>query len=142
MKLPPGFVDKSKLGKICQLKKSIYGLQKSLRAWFDRFSKHIIQQGYKQTQAGHTLFHRKKVDKVTSIIIYIDNIINRKRKVEIDRVKQSLAQEFEMKHLGPLRFFIGMETAKNSIGISITQQKYVLDLLKETKILAANRWKI
>ena len=38
MSLPPGF-EKGKNDKICKLKKSLYGLKQSPRAWFDRFSK-------------------------------------------------------------------------------------------------------
>ena len=46
-----------------------------------------------------------------------------------------LATEFEMKDLGNLRLFLGMEVASNKIGVSISQNKYTLDLLKETGML-------
>jgi hypothetical protein len=37
MKIPPGFINNQTLGKICKLKKSLFGLKWSPRAWFDRF---------------------------------------------------------------------------------------------------------
>lgn len=40
-----------------------------------------------------------------------------------------------MKDLGNLRYFLGMEFARNRLGITISQRKYVLDLLKETSML-------
>ena len=49
---------------------------------------------------------------------------------EIRRIKDKLATEFEMKDLGNLRYFLGMEIARNRSGISVSQRKYVLDLLK------------
>jgi Reverse transcriptase (RNA-dependent DNA polymerase) len=35
MKLPLGFDNEQVTGKVCQLKRSLYGLKQSLRAWFD-----------------------------------------------------------------------------------------------------------
>ncbi|KAE8719636.1 Mediator of RNA polymerase II transcription subunit 23 [Hibiscus syriacus] len=43
MRIPPGV--KSNTGKACRLLKSLYGLKQSPRAWFDRFTKVIIQDG-------------------------------------------------------------------------------------------------
>ena len=48
MELPPGFDKGKDVGKICKLKKSLYGLKQSSRACFDRFARAVKQQGYKQ----------------------------------------------------------------------------------------------
>ena len=56
---------------------------------------------------------------------------------EIVKLKKDLAQEFEVKDLGPLRYFLGLEFARTSEGISVSQRKYTLDLLKETGMLGA-----
>jgi hypothetical protein len=37
MELPPGFGTLDTAGKVCRLKKSLYGLKQSPGAWFDRF---------------------------------------------------------------------------------------------------------
>ena len=54
---------------------------------------------------------------------------------EMEWLKERLAIEFEIKDLGSLRYFLSMEVAKNRSGISISQWKYTLDLLKETGML-------
>ena len=46
-------------------------------------------------------------------------------------VKQRLAKEFEIKELGKLKYFLGIEVAYSTQGIFISQQKYVTDLLAE-----------
>ena len=47
-------------------------------------------------------------------------------------MKELLATEFEIKDLGPLKYFLGMEVAQSNKGIVISQRKYILDLLNET----------
>ena len=43
-----------------------------------------------------------------------------------------LSKEFEMKDLGPLKYFLRIEVSRSSEGIFLSQRKYVLDLLQET----------
>ena len=38
MKQPPGFVALGESGLVCKLRRSLYGLKHSLRAWFSLFS--------------------------------------------------------------------------------------------------------
>ena len=47
-----------------------------------------------------------------------------------------MAKEFEIKELGRLKYFLGIEVAHSRLGIFISQQKYITDLLKETGKLA------
>ena len=46
-----------------------------------------------------------------------------------------MASEFEMKSLGGLKYFLGIEVARSKQGIFLSQRKYVLDLLAETGML-------
>ena len=46
-----------------------------------------------------------------------------------------MADEFEIKVLGNLKYFLGMEVASSREGISVSQQKYTIDLLKETSMI-------
>ncbi|GFY97530.1 hypothetical protein Acr_12g0000710 [Actinidia rufa] len=53
----------------------------------------------------------------------------------IERVKQTLRKAFDTKDLGPLRYFLGIEVARSRRGISLSQRKYVLDLLQDTGMM-------
>ena len=46
MEVPLGFKDERASGKVCKLKKAIYGLKQSRRAWFDRFTRFVKSLGY------------------------------------------------------------------------------------------------
>ena len=54
---------------------------------------------------------------------------------EIHQLKEHLAAEFEMKNLGDLKYFLGIEVLRSGKGIFISQRKYVLDLLAEIRML-------
>ena len=49
--------------------------------------------------------------------------------MEIDCVKSLLKQEFEMKDLGELRYFLGIEVVRTPKGIWLSQRQYGLDML-------------
>ena len=100
MEAPPGFLDNFKTGEVCRLKKSLYGLKQSPRAWFGRFTLAMKKYGFKQSNSDHTLFLKRKGNFVTCLIIYVDDmIITGNDKEEITKLKEGLFTEFEMKDL-------------------------------------------
>jgi Reverse transcriptase (RNA-dependent DNA polymerase) len=60
MEIPPDFQNEQLKGKVCRLKRSLYGLKQSPRAWFDRFSMVMKKLGYQQSNADHTMFIQRK----------------------------------------------------------------------------------
>nr|KYP52900.1 Retrovirus-related Pol polyprotein from transposon TNT 1-94 [Cajanus cajan] len=134
MELPPGYGEKTAANTVCKLKKALYGLKQSPRAWFGRFTKVMISLGFKQSQGDHTLFIKHSKSRgVTVLLVYVDDIIVTGDDEEEQRLLgQHLAKEFEIKTLGKLKYFLGIEVAHSKKGIFISQQKYITDLLKET----------
>ena len=49
----------------------------------------------------------------------------------IARLKKCLAVEFEIKDLGSLWHFLGIEVARSKKGIVVTQSKYIVDLSEQ-----------
>ena len=71
--------------------------------------------------------------------MYVDDIILTGDHVdEISRIKVALGKEFEVKDLGDLKYFLGMEVARSKRGVYVSQRKYILDLLEETSMLGCN----
>jgi Reverse transcriptase (RNA-dependent DNA polymerase) len=136
MEMPPGYQTPSTTGKVCKLKKALYGLKQSPRAWFGRFSQAMKRYGYTQGDSDHTMFYKKRFDKISILIIYVDDmIITGNDREGIKELEEKLFKEFEMKNLGGLKYFLGIEVTRNKEGIYLSQRKYILDLLSETGML-------
>nr|GEZ14533.1 putative ribonuclease H-like domain-containing protein [Tanacetum cinerariifolium] len=127
MEAPPGFLEHFKPGEACRLKKSLYGLKHSLRAWFGRFTLAMKSYDFKQSNSDYTMFLKNKKNRVTCLIIYVDDmVIIGNDEEEIKRLKEGLFTEFKMKDLGNLKYFLGNEVLMSPKGIFICQKKYIL----------------
>jgi transposase InsO family protein len=136
MTQPPGFESKGEC--VCHLKKSIYGLKQSPRAWFDKFSKAVVSHGMTRSQADHSVFFKKKRTGIVILVVYVDDIvITGSDKEGIQILINHLSSSFLTKDLGKLRYFLGIEVARSKAGISLSQRKYTLDILQDTGYLGS-----
>jgi Reverse transcriptase (RNA-dependent DNA polymerase) len=136
MQTPPGFRTNQTDGKVCRLKKSLYGLKQSPRAWYGRFRRAMLGMRYQRINADHTVFFRRYGGHITMLIVYVDDmIITGDDESEIAQLKAKLDKKFEVKDLGQFRYFIGIEVTRGIKRIVLSQRKYVLDLLTETSML-------
>ena len=94
-------------------------------------------KGFHQSQEDDTLFFKHGDNgQIMALVVYVDDIIFMGNdENEARRLKEELNKEFEIKDLGNLRYFLGIEVARSSKRIFISQRKYVLDLLKEIGML-------
>lgn len=103
MEVPPGFSKPDIFGKVCRLKKSLYGLKQFPRAWFDRFKCALCVMSYKQCNGDHTVFYRHSGRQIAVLAVYVDDIIiTSDDELEIKCLKDNLSKEFEVKDLGQL----------------------------------------
>ena len=136
MEVPPRYTGSIVTRIVCKLERALYGLKQSPRAWFGRLSSSMRKYGYRQSNSDHTLFLKYRQSKVTTLIVYVDDmIITGDNAEEISRLQEQLSAKFEMKHLGGLKYFLGIEVARSKVGILLSQRKYVLDLLTEVGLL-------
>ncbi|XP_020417302.1 uncharacterized protein LOC109948529 [Prunus persica] len=92
--------------------------------------------GYQQANIDHTLFIKHRAGKVTLLIIYVDDmIVTGDDTIEIEGLQKHLASEFEMKDLGSLKYFLGVEVTRSKHGLFLSQRKYVMDLLADIGML-------
>ncbi|CAM8978512.1 unnamed protein product [Rhodiola kirilowii] len=137
MMLPPGHLQQLKSqGKVCRLKKSLYGLKQASRQWFSKFSDALISFGFQQSLHDYSLFTYEVDDVFLILLVYVDDVVLTGTCTKmIHRVKQFIHDAFKIKDLGLLKFFLGIEVARSESGIFINQRKYALDLLHDAGLL-------
>lgn len=62
MRIPPGLETSENSGKVCKLKRSLYGLKQSPHAWFYRLTHVVKGHNFSQCQTDHTMFVKHTVE--------------------------------------------------------------------------------
>lgn len=84
------------------------------------------------------MFTLKKADFRIHILVYVDDLIITGSNVKATQdFKDYLSSCFRMKDLGALKYFLGIEVARNNTGIYLCQRKYALDIITEAGLLGA-----
>ena len=64
MEQPPGFVAQGEIGRLCRLRKSLYGLKQSSHAWFGKFSQAVEEFGMQKSKSDRSEFRYHSVGSV------------------------------------------------------------------------------
>ena len=51
----------------------------------------------------------------------------------------SFAHRFSLKDLGPLSYFLGVEASVTKLGLFLSQEKYICDILQKTNMFEGKR---
>lgn len=135
MEQPPGFVDKSHPKFVCKLHKAIYGLKQPPRAWYTRLSQFLLNLGFTASLVDTSLFLHINGSLKIFLLIYVDDIIVTGTHLHVISVLITrMQQEFPVKDLGPLSYFLGIQVTRTPTGLRLCQSKYVADILTRTHI--------
>lgn len=104
----------------CHLRKSLYVLKQSRHAWFGKFNQVIV---YRWTISG-----------IMCMLILLSQVVTRPTSCPwINSCTTSLKQKI----FGELKNFLGVEMTWSKKGIFLSQRKYVLHLVMETRKIGA-----
>jgi len=130
---PEGFVDTNNVGKICKLKKSIYGLKQAFQSWNICFDEVVKGFSFHQNEEEPCVYKKESGSIVVFLIIYVDDILLIGNDIPmLQSVKTSLNIGFSMKDLGESAYILGIKIyryrSKRLIGLS--QDTYIDKVLK------------
>ncbi|GJR29662.1 retrovirus-related pol polyprotein from transposon TNT 1-94 [Tanacetum coccineum] len=72
---PKGFIDADHPSHVYKLKKALYRLKQAQRAWYDEFSKFLLQNSFTKGTIDPTLFIIRFNDDILVVQVYVDDII-------------------------------------------------------------------
>ncbi|VVA32593.1 Hypothetical predicted protein, partial [Prunus dulcis] len=134
MKQPQGFEDPHHPDYVCKLQKSLYGLKQAPRAWNAKFTGFLPALGFKMSHSDPSLFVKYSDSAIVVLLLYVDDIILTGSNPQvIQEVIIELGSVFELKDMGILTYFLGLQISCKSNGdIFVSQQKYATDLLAKS----------
>ena len=115
MTQPPGCIKPRTGHLVYKLRCSFYGLKQSPRSWYAHIDTDLHNRGLKRTAADSNVYYRHHNTSIIILILYVDDLlITSSDSTSIQTLKVALSQEFEMKDLGFMTKFLGVELTQTS----------------------------
>ena len=86
--------------------------------------------GFTKSKGDSNIYYKVEDDNLLMLLLYVDYLFVTGMDGLIVDTKRKLAIKFEMKDLGMMHYFLGMEVWQNADGISLRQGKYAAEILK------------
>lgn len=117
-------------GKVCLLKKSLYGLRQSGREWNLTLDSLLKSEGMTRSKADPCVYVSQGKELIVGV--YVDDLlIIAKDETEIADFKSRLGREFDAKDLGEASHILSMRLKKEGSGkLSLDQTAYAEDILE------------
>jgi hypothetical protein len=117
------------------LKKALYGLKQAPKAWYGRIDSFLTSLGFTKSKADFNLYFKVMNDEPVILLLYVDDLFLIREEKLITDCKKKLAVEFEMKDLGLMHYFLGLEVWQSPEKIFLNQGKYAVEILKRFVML-------
>ena len=94
---------------VCKLKKALYGLKHAPRTWYGRINSFLTSLVFTKCKTDSNLYYKVEEGNLVILLLYVDDLFVTGMDELIADTKRKLAAEFEMKDLGMMHYFLGME---------------------------------
>ncbi|GJW42675.1 putative ribonuclease H-like domain-containing protein [Tanacetum coccineum] len=129
---PPGFEDPNFPNKVYEVENALYGLHQAPRAWYETLSTYLLEIEFYRGNIDKTLFIRRDKGDILLVQVYVDDIIFGSTKKSLcTEFEKMMHKKFQMSSMGELIFFLGLQVKQKEDGIFISQDKYVIEILKK-----------
>ena len=95
----------------------MYGLKQAPRAWYGRIDSFLTRMGFTKSKANPNIYMKIMDDEPVILLLCVDDLFLTRNEKQIKDCKKKVAEEFEMKDLGLMHYFLGLEVLKIQEGI-------------------------
>lgn len=140
MKQPDGFVKKGDEGKVCLLKKTLYGTMQGAHDWYETLNSAYNDLGYHQSKADPCIRSRREGSELTLTSTYTDDVLGASTTIEGARkAKAELSKRFKLTEVEKLHLLLGMRIHQESNGdIVLSQRPFFEKMLKDFGFTTVN----
>jgi hypothetical protein len=132
---PQGLEVEDRKSHVCKLRKALYGLKQAPRAWYGQIENFLTSLGFTKSKVDSNLYFKVMNDELVILLLYVDDLFLNGEENLITEYKKRLASEFEMKDLGLMHYFLGLEVWKSPERIFLNQGKYAVEIFKRLDML-------
>jgi hypothetical protein len=118
-----GFVIHNERSHVCRLKKSLYGLKQAPHAWYKKMDGFLMSLGFSKSVANPNLYYHIDGNECLILVLYVDDLFLTDLERLVVECKQALTAKFEMKDLGLMHYFLGLEVWQRTDEIFMSQGK-------------------
>jgi hypothetical protein len=132
---PQGFEVEDRKTHVCRLKKAPYGLKQAPRGWYGRIDSFPTSLGFTKSKADSNLYLKVMNDEPIILLLYVDDLFLTGEENLTTDCKKKLAAKFEMKDLGLMHYFLGLEVWQSPKKIFLNQGECAVEILKRFDML-------
>jgi hypothetical protein len=132
---PQGFVVHGKESHVFRLNKALYELNKEPRTWYARIDSYLMSLGFTKSDADPKLYYKVESGCLLILVLYVDDLFLTGDEKLIVGCKRELTSKFEMKDLGLMHYFLGLEVWQRPSEIFLSQGKYIVQILKRFEMM-------
>jgi hypothetical protein len=96
---------------------------------------YLMSLGLTKSEAEPKIYHKVVDGDPLILLLYVDDLFLTGEDRLIDQCKRDLASEFEMKDLGLMHYFLGLEVWKKPGKIFLGQGKYTVEILSRFSMM-------
>jgi hypothetical protein len=126
---PQGFEVHPRESHVCRLKKALYGLKQAPRAWYAHIDNYLARLRFSKSHADPNLYYKVVNNAPAILLLYVDDFFLTGAEPLTIQCKKELATEFDMKDLGLMHYYLGLEVWQKRGEVFLGQVKYVVKIL-------------
>ena len=137
MRQPEGHDDGT--GRVCLLKKTLYGLKQAGREWNKELDRKLKRRGYVRLRSDPCVYIWRVGEDFAIITVWVDDLLLFSTTIVLmNKMKSDIKSEWEVTDLGEPTKIVGIEITMTPDSIAISSSKYIESILRKEGLERSN----